>query len=158
MLIKRVGFIAAVLLLTLADASICKSDTVSEARKAIQAAYDKEAKAASKLDVKGMYAAHSPSFVFLVGGTKEPLHTRQERDEVNFRHIKSTKTKYVIRKMTVKAKVATVLCAVHINVIFFHPDTHKPMSPDVIDATQQDTWVKSEKGWLLTVTKPLTEK
>lgn len=155
MLFRKVCFVAPILMLVLAGPSHSKPDEVSEARKAIQAAYDKAAAATSKRDIKGRYASHNPNFVYKYGQTKEPLHMRIERDEVNFRNMKSVREKYLIKKFQLKGNVATVVCAIHMNVIFLDRDTNKPRPPDVIDATQQDTWVKGDKGWLLTLTKAL---
>jgi hypothetical protein len=136
-----------------------KTDAVSDARKAIQSAYDKIAAATVKRDIQGMYASHSPDYVTIrEDGEKLTLKVEKEQNEVALRYVKSAKIKFVIKTFRLKGKVATVTCAAHSETVFIHPETHKVMSPSIDDGVEQDTWVKTDKGWLLTVSRPLPQK
>ncbi|MCW3051141.1 MAG: hypothetical protein JWN14_311 [Chthonomonadales bacterium] len=162
MRLRKIGLIAASLITTLAVTTIGRTDEVSDARKAVQAAYDREAVAASKLDVEGMFASHSPGFVAIdsVEGheRKETLKFIKEKDSVFLQNFKSIRRKDTIRKFRLKGNVAIVDCAVHEITVMINPDTNKPWPPESSDDINRDTWVKGKSGWLMTTSKALSSE
>ncbi len=159
MLLRKIGLGGAFMTAILAAvAPIGNADTVSEARKAIQAAYDKEAAAAAKLDVNGMYAAHSPDFVRIdtkasPARRKETLKFIKEKDTVFLRFYRSIKRKDVIHRIRLRGNVAKVTCAVHLVTVSTNEDMTKVYSPETDDFIEYDTWVKDKKGWLMTISR-----
>src|SRR4051812_10131699 len=102
MCLRKQGIVVATVMIMFAVAPAGKANEVSDARKAIQAAYDKESAAMARLDVKGMGVAHSPEFFDIYppfGLVKDNRYELPYKTEAMFLQIcKSFRRKVSIQK------------------------------------------------------------
>ena len=142
---------AALLLSGAAPAAL--ADAPSEARKTIQATYNKINAATLRRDTKSALAYYADNFTATANGqtiTKAQIQQLQAQ-MLAMPQIKPTKATSAIQKFTLKGGTAT--CTVH-NVSAVQmpaPGGAQADKPMVIasESSAQDTWKKSGKGWLL---------
>lgn len=159
MLLRRTLPIAlALYAATILAPGAARADATSAARKAIQTLYNKQNAAAAKKDVEGTLANRTSDFeAIAVNGQKLTLEQVRQNVESLLAMAKSIKATTVIKSFQLKGNNATVKTQEHAAFVVTNPQTHKPAKV-VIEATSQDTWIKSGKGWQIKRTKSLTEK
>lgn len=134
------------------------ADATADAKKEIQALYDKMDAAAAKKDVKGMTASLDPNYVAVsASGQKMTLQQMKGQMTQLMAMLKEIKTKTVIQKITLKGKTATVNSKQSLTSTGTNPQSQQPMKIEVQD-TSTNTWVKSGATWKLKETKSLSTK
>ena len=140
------------------NAHAAQAVTMAEAKSAIQAAYDKEYLAAARRDLPGTSAHYAPNFVSLL--INAPV---QNREQVRagiasmFSRQQSFQAKTVIRRISLRRNVATVIVVEHAKAIVLDPVTFQPNTL-VQDDTSQDIWVQTGRNWQETRSRELTVK
>ena len=155
---KRIGFgIVYTLLATLVTA-VC-ADTSAEARKAIQAAYDKQAAATMRKDVEAATANNVPDYKYRnpEGDTQTLAHLKETmKDVLGIGFVKSIDYHIVIQKFVLKGRQATVTIKDHIQFHYALPNGKKGVF--VGDSVAKDTWAKQGKAWKRTFSDIISEK
>ncbi len=144
-------------LLAIAPAAI-RADATSDAKTAIQTAYNKETAAMNRKDLKGIIAAYSSDYVQIEkGGKKSSLTELKPQLQAMLATIQNVKAIQTISKMTIKGNQATILAKQHLDATILGPEKKKlalSMTGNV-----EDIWVKTGKStWLKKQSKVLSEK
>lgn len=144
-------------LIAIAPAAI-RADATSDAKAAIQAAYNNETAAMIKKDVKGIVAVYASDYVEIEkDGKKSTLAELKQQMQQLFPSLRNVKATQSVSKVTLKGSQATVLSRQHLEATFINPQTKKNQSL-VATANLEDLWVKSGKStWLKKQSKVLTE-
>jgi len=150
--------IAAAALLSLLTAPAARADTPSEARKAIQATYDKMNAAFSRKDVKSAFAYLTPDFeqITFEGQRVGAAPMRQQMTQA-LAAAKSMRSQTTVQKLTLKGGTAEVLVRSRVIIVLNDPRTNKPLTV-AGNETSQDTWIKTSRGWLAKRSKTLSKK
>lgn len=143
---------AALCLLVLA-APMVRADAVSDARKAIQAAYNKMGDGFARKDASGAMASFSPDFV---GTSKDgqkvtAAQLRQMLPNV-FASVRSLKAATTIQKFALKGGTATVTARGRTEMSLVNPQTQQIVKV-VGQEVSQDVWSKGAGGWRLKSSK-----
>jgi uncharacterized protein (TIGR02246 family) len=134
-------------------APVIKADATADAKKAIQAAYDKQAGAVARRDAKAVFEIYAPDFeVVSKKGKKTSLANIKASITQLMASSNSINTSYKIQKLVLKGKEGTA--TIHTHAEIGAPNAGKY----VLDQTSEDTWIKAAKGWLLRRSKSLTSK
>jgi hypothetical protein len=122
-------------------------DAAAEARKQIQAAYNRENAAAARKDTSGVIANMTPDYrnTDLRGQTATVDQIRQSLPRL-FASAISLKARSVVNKITLKGDQADTVVNEHAELMLFNARTRKP-SRLVIDEVYQTLWVKTGGGW-----------
>jgi hypothetical protein len=133
------------------------ADPTSDARKSIQAVYDKQNAAGSRLDASGNLVGHAPDFISIdAKGRHWNLAHEQQTTREMFAAMHSFSGATTIQKIAVTGGIATVRVSEHVATVLTDPNTNKTAHL-VYDGTSTDTWKKGGKGWLLTRSKVISE-
>ncbi len=155
---RFLGLIALVALLGGSCLAPAMADATADAKKEIQALYDKMDVAAAKKDVKGMTASLDPNYVAISAqGQKMTLQQMKGQLTQIMTMLKEIKTKTVILKIALKGKTATVNTKQSLTSNGTNPQSQQAMKLEVRD-TSTNTWVKSGTTWKLKETKSLSSK
>ena len=153
------AFTAALLLLGVLALPSARADATGEARKAIQAAYDKMNAALARKDVKGAFTVLTPDVeqITLDGRKFDAAQMRQQMTQA-LAAAKSVKSQTTVQKLTLKGgSTAQVLVRSRVAIVLTDPQTNKPIT-FVGEETSQDTWIKTARGWLGKRSKTLSKK
>lgn len=152
-MLNKLIFIAFLASFTLAVPKATWADSTSDAKAAIQAAYNDQNRGYLKLDDKAALSHTAPDFIggdgkqvlrkpmLIVGIQRLFLSIRKRHG-----HFERTTS---IDKIEVNGSQATVLTKVRIRgVAFVDGNTNKPVVTDWGGGTTKDTWLKTKDGWL----------
>lgn len=135
-----------------------RADATADARRAIQAAYDKMDKAVARENLDGIFAFYSPDFQQT---SEEGIKTRLPQLKRGFReffaHNQCVNIKSTIYKFSLKNTTATVINHARNSWIFTNRRT-KQRSNVVHNIVVKETWVKSGQIWLMKSRKSLSHK
>jgi ketosteroid isomerase-like protein len=139
-------------------APVAHADATTEARKAIQAAYDHMSAAVEKRELNGVTAFYTPDFEMTErGGTRNNLAASRRQIQFMLGMLKTIKATQVIQTFTLKGNQAVVTEHTHMDGIMLDPQTKRPHK-FVGDNISQDIWIKGAKGWLQRRSQTLTER
>jgi hypothetical protein len=123
------------------------ADAVSDARKQIQAAYDRENAAAARKDTSGVMANLMPDYISInYRGQRTNAEQLRHRLPQLFAMAMSIKGRTRITRLALKGSQADVTAKEHGEVTLMNPRTGKPTNL-VVDETSQTLWVKTARGW-----------
>ena len=125
-----------------------RSDAASDAKKWIQAAYNRENAAAIRRDVDGVLADTAPDYVSVSprgGSTPLRLIKPRLRPLLEAMRVKRATTR--VTKVVLKGPEAHVATTEHVVAVLANPETQRPANL-VIDSTTESVWVRGGKGWL----------
>ncbi len=134
------------------------ADATSDARKAIQAQYDKENAAAARKDVRTMLSIMSPDFVAVTGGQQVTAPQMQQSLTQMFKLASNISGVTYIDKVALHGKTAVVLVHDRSALTLTNPRNPNQKARLVVESRDQDTWVRTAKGWLETRSKELSRK
>lgn len=117
--------VTAALFAALSLAAVAHADAAADAKKAIQAAYDKADAALVKKDLKGMFSVYSPDYEAQANGKKMTLAEVQQMAQMQISMIQKPKNKVTIQKFTLKGKEATATTKQDMEASFSNPQTKK---------------------------------
>src|SRR5579862_5822809 len=123
------------------------ADTAAEAKKAIQAQYDKIDLASARKDAAGVMACFTKDRVYTRKGVKQTPDEERKHMAEDFAIFKSLSAKTAITSITIKNSTAVVHAKEHGAAVSANPNTDGT-SPLVIDAVYVDTWIKRGGTWL----------
>jgi hypothetical protein len=136
-----------------------RADTVTQARKAIQAAYDREDAAVSRKDVPGILVNCAPNFQFITqNGMRGSLADARQGLTAQFQTPSSFVAKTTLQKLTLQGNKAVV------TVKEYQMRTVVPKAPHVHPhkivtvSIDEDTWVKHGNRWLREISKNISQK
>ncbi len=154
---RRNLFMVALLLAVVTFAPLAHADAASDARKAIQTAYDRENAAAARKDVNGMFANETSDFEDITKeGRKVNLTEMRAQLGRVMAGIQSIKATTTIQKFSLKGQQAIVVAKGHAEMTGVNPNNHSTVKA-IIENTSEDLWVKTKRGWLQKRSKTLTE-
>jgi hypothetical protein len=134
-----------------------RADAAADARKAIQAATDREDAAVQKKDLQHAFAACAPDFRASDGqGHTSNVAQLKEQMQVVFGRAQTIKVKNTLQKITLKGDQATVTMAGRTDLIMPSPKG-KPFI-GVVSNLVEEIWVKSGTTWLRKSARLLTQK
>lgn len=134
-----------------------QAETAATARKAIQAAYDKENAAIAKKDLAGAFAADAPDF--MAGdkqGHQAALRDLKPQMQTVFQNSTSLKATTLIQKFAFKGNQATVTTRVHTVINLKAPKGGKP-SKATVDSVEEDLWAKNMGQWVRRISTVLSQ-
>ena len=151
-----------IVLLILGVASLgqgARSDATSEARKAIQAAYDKSDAATAKKDIDGAMAFQTSDYTYTTqkGRKLDNATVRTSTTQV-LTLAREIHGKTVIRKIALKGSMATVTVDETGSIVVATPQRPDQVSKIVIEARSEDVWIKTPKGWREKSSRELSSK
>ena len=130
-----------------APMSRAHADTAAQARKIIQAAYDKENGAVAKKDINGAFSTVAPDF--MAGDTQghqASLRDLKPQMQTVFQSSSTIKATTVITKFNFKGNQATVTVKNRTLMNLKAPKGGKPAKATV-DSEEEDLWVKNGTRW-----------
>lgn len=134
-----------------------RADAAADARKTIQAAYDKENAAAAKKDLEGAFASVAPDF--MAGdqqGHQASLRDLKPQMQTVFQNSTTLKATTVITKFVFKGNQATVTTKNRTLMNLKAPKGGKP-SKATVDSVEEDLWVKNGSRWVRRVATFLSQ-
>lgn len=135
------------------------ADNVAEARKAIQACYDKTDAATARKDINGTTSFFTADYVY-VDNMGQNFDAARLRKQIlaGYKGIASIQPKSTIKTLTLKGNSATANLheVAHLLVVDPH-DPSKTIRVD-LDVTAQDLWIKTPNGWRVKKSKVMTYK
>ena len=132
----------------IASATLVLADPTSDARKAIQAQYDRANAAAAKKDIKGNIAIFTSDRISVdEKGTTLTLAQYRKLNSALFSSAASISASSTIENISAKGDTATVRVKEHGKLVIINPQT-KQASTLVIDSVSDDIWVKRSGMWL----------
>jgi ketosteroid isomerase-like protein len=135
------------------------ADVTSDARAAINAAYEKMNAAASRKDLKSLLAFYSKDYIATdPSGGKQTLSDYRRTLEPIFQRARSIRATTTIQKLSVKSNRAVAVIKDRTRIVLGHPRNPRMVTGFVVDATREDVWVKGPKGWLQQRAKVLSTK
>lgn len=140
-------------------APTAQADTPAQARKAIQAAYDREDAAVGRKDIKGALANCAPDFQFVApDGTRGSLADARQSLSTQFGKNSSFVAKTTIQKFTLQGS-KTVVTAKEYQLRTVVPRApHAHAHKIVTVGIDEDTWVKHGDRWLRERTRAISQK
>jgi uncharacterized protein (TIGR02246 family) len=139
--------------------SVCAfADATSDAKKAIQAQYDKASAGYAKKDAKTVLSIYAPDYESVnLDGAKRQLDDVKKQLPNAFSQANSIQIKALVQKVTLKGDEAFANVATKVLVMAKHPEGGPPLKVELED-TGEYRWVKRNGQWLLRYVKKLTEK
>jgi len=149
----------AALALGASSVSAVKADTAAQARKAIQAAYDREDAAFDRKDIKGALVNCAPDFQFIApGGMRGGLADARQSLTTQFGRNSSFVARTTLQKLTLQgSKVIVTVKEYQVRTVVPRAP-HAHMHKIVMVSIDQDTWVKHGNRWLREMTRVLSQK
>jgi ketosteroid isomerase-like protein len=152
MLSKKTLFVMLLIALVALAPLTAFADKTSDAKKAIQALYDKEVAAVKKKSVEGIFASNSPDFVYYSkGGQKVDAKALRAAMTQAMTMASSISAKMKIVKFTLNGDQAVVTTEGHLEMtITPPPNTPQAGKPVKIVSDDQsgDTWKKVKGKWM----------
>ena len=146
-IMRRFFHLLALCLLTCAASGVAQADATSDARKAIQAIYNKVDQAVARRDFKGAFASHAADYYYIdAKGRKITLAQLRRVTPRIMDAMQSYKSKTTLQKLTLKGNTASVVSRDHTEATFVNPQTQKS-SRVVVDSVLQESWIKTKQGW-----------
>lgn len=133
------------------------ADTAATARKAIQAAYDKENAAVAKKNLEGAFSSVSSDF--MAGdkqGHQASLRSLKPQMQAVFDSATSLKAVTQIQKIVYKTDQATVTAKNRTIINLKAPKGQKP-SKAIVDSVEEDLWVKTGGKWVRRIATVLSQ-
>jgi ketosteroid isomerase-like protein len=136
-----------------------KADATADARKSIQALYDRESASAEKKDAAGTVGQITPDYVGIgKGGSRSDAAQLRKDVQMLLTMFKTLKVNQNVQSLALKGNQAVVTMKAHIVGIMVDPSSRKTHQM-VMDSVSEDTWVRSgAKGWLLHLSKTISER
>ena len=136
-----------------------RADTAAQARKAIQAAYDREDAAADRKDIKGVLANCAPDFQAIeLDGSRSTLADARKSMSMAFQQFKTVTAKTTIQKFTLQGNKATMTVKEYAQMTTGPLGPKKQTHKLIVVGTDQDTWVKHGNRWLKEITRTISRK
>lgn len=133
------------------------ADKTSDAKKAIQALYNKEVAALKKKDVKGILASNAPDFVYYSkNGQKADVKTIQNAMTQVMSMASNIKATMKIVKFTLNGNQAVAVTEGHAEITLTNPQNKQPVKLVSKDSSE-DTWAIVKGKWMRKQTKVLKE-
>lgn len=133
------------------------ADATADAKKEIQARYDKVKAAGERKNIKQLLEHYTPDYTLTGQGRNYTLgHMRVHIGQL-IRSMATIKIVTTIQKVDLKGNTATISAKEHCDLGYVNQGTKK-VEPMTVDSTLQDVWVKQPEGWMLKSTKLLTAK
>lgn len=146
------------LLALLTASSSAAGDATSDAKKQIQAAYNRENAAAARKDAAGVLANLTSDYKSVsAGGQSVTAKTLRERLPVIFANAISIKGKSTITKLTLKGNQADVQVKEHGVLTLMNRQTRKPSKLEIHDVSQT-LWLKTKSGWKKKQSRTISSK
>jgi hypothetical protein len=143
----------------LAGAQTARADATSDARKAIQAAYDKSNAAAAKKDLAGVLASHASDFTYTdKSGKKQDLSAMKTQMGQVFQASKEISGKSVIQSISLKGGSATVTVDETGSMVLVNPQNPDQTVKLEVEAKSEDLWAKTGKGWRIKSSREISSK
>ena len=135
-----------------------KADAVSDARKQIEAAYQRENAAAMRKDVNGILANLAPDYETTnMQGIKAGREQMKQMLPQLFAMARSVKAATKVKSVKLKGNEATAQVAEHAEMVMVNPKTHQTAKL-VIEEQSETVWAKGPKGWLKKRSRTLSSK
>jgi ketosteroid isomerase-like protein len=124
-----------------------QADKTADAKKVIQAIYDREVVAFKKKDMNGMLAANTPDYVyFRKNGQKTDIQDLKNSMSQVLAMGSNLKSSQKIVKFTLKGNKALAVTQGHLEMTITNPQ-NKQSARVVSDDTTEDIWQKIEGKW-----------
>jgi ketosteroid isomerase-like protein len=134
------------------------ADPTDDARKSIQAVYDRISAAVDKKDVSAATIHYTPDFDMVDrNGIRNNLAANRQQLQALFSMLKNIKATQTIQSLSLKGNQAMVTEHTHLEGIAIDPRSKKACK-FVGDNISLDTWVKGPKGWMQKRSKTLNER
>ena len=135
-----------------------EANVTTDARRSIQADYDRMDAAAARKDPHGVIAYNAPDYVSIgpkgFSGTAKQLRITQSF----FRVSQSLQGHSTVRSIVVQGKTATVVVRRLQSFVLAVPDPQTGRHDQYLfDSLSRETWLQGRSGWLRTVSRRLTE-
>ena len=154
-MIRCLGLISALLSLAVVSSA---ADTAAEARKQIQASYNRENAAAVRKDTSGVVANMTSDYTSTdLRGQKVTVEQIRQALPSMFASAVSIKARSKITGLTLKGTQADVVVNEHAEIVLVNPRTRK-RSKLVVDEVYQTLWVKADGAWKKKRSKTLSSK
>ena len=142
----------------LISSGVAAGDATADARKQIQAAYDRENAAAARKDAAAVLANLTPDYKSVsAGGQTVTVHTLRQRLPVIFANAISIRGKSTITKLTLKGNQADVQVKEHGVLTLMNRQARKQSKLEIHDVSQT-LWVKTKSGWKKKQSRTITSK
>jgi ketosteroid isomerase-like protein len=134
------------------------ADANADARKAIQAAYDRNSAAGNKRDLAGSLTIYTPDYVSTdKSGKKTDLKQMHDQMKLIFGMFKTFKVTQSVQSLQLKGNEAQITLKSHLEGTLSNPQT-KQAHTFTADMASNETWVKTPKGWLNKRSNTISEK
>jgi len=134
-----------------------RADAASSARKAIQAAYDRDTAAYPRLDLKEVLSNCAPDFIGIDEKGKKQNRADLKRLLMALRkQVRSMSYHARIDKFAAKGRSATLTVSERLS--YTGPDRNRRLVTITIDSTSDETWALRGKRWLRTLSKTTSER
>lgn len=148
--------IIAILIITCLPVQSARAVFPSNARKAIQAQYEKLFACFGRKDANGMLSVYSPDYSTTnTKGRRQTLAEVSQQLPIVFGMAKSLHAVVVIRKLVVKGESAVATVKISARLTFVNPRT-KTDTTNIQETTSEDQWIKGPKGWLMRSSRELS--
>jgi hypothetical protein len=135
-----------------------RADASADARKAIQAQYDKANAAISKRDEVNMFTIYTPGFICEdIKGKKRTLADLRQQTQMVITQARTISGTTKIISIILKGNNAMVRIAEHSKLVGTDPLTRTD-SIILIDSTSDDVWALAKGNWMLTKSKTRAQK
>jgi len=135
------------------------ADATADAKKAIQASYDRSNNGLAHKETKSLIDMYTPDYYAISKkGKKTSLAELKESIKGIVAAAKTIKASTTVQKIVLKGNEAIVTTKEHTELFLVNPQDPSQTAKIVADDTSEHTWVKSAKGWLLKKARNLTSK
>jgi ketosteroid isomerase-like protein len=152
-------FLLSVAACLVASGEFVRADATSDARKAIQAAYDRSDAAAVRKDLAGVLASHAPDYTWTdKHGKKHALAELKAQMTQVFQLAKEIRGKTIVKSLSLKGNSATVIAEETGSMNLVNPQKRDQEIKVEVEAKSEDVWTKTPKGWKVKSSKEISSK
>jgi len=135
-----------------------KADPTRDACSAIQAIYNRQARASAKKDPRVVTSTYTPDFVSIeTNGTRTDASESRASIDKLFTLLHTIKIGQTVEFLTLKGNEALVHAKSHVEATMLDARTRK-QHRIVGNSVSLETWVRKSHGWLLKRAKTLSEQ
>lgn len=156
-ILRAVRISAIVLAAVLYVGAGAHADAKTAARKAIQAAFDRDAVAIGKLDVSEVFENCAPDCVVVqMDGRKLHFSDMRQSLEALVRSVRSLRYRAAITKFALKDRTATLTVTERLTAV--GPDSTGNVKSVTMESVSDETWTLRGKRWLRKLSTARSEK
>ncbi len=158
MILKQNFRVAALSFTVLALSTSAFADATSDARKSINAIYQKQATALNHKDLDGAFNNMTPDYVSIdLKGHKSTAAVSRQAAAPILAAAKSVHASVTVTQFSLKNNLALVTVKETLTLSLTNPQTQKTVA--IVDTSvSKDTWVKTKSGWLEKRSQSISDK